>query len=211
MSDVAYIYALVDPRTGEMRYVGKANDIDQRVRAHRQSSRYGETRRTQWLRELYAEGLEPVMMPLEAVSSESWRSAEQRWIAGYRSQGFDLVNHTIGGDGVSGHSEQTRAKIGDANRNPGPETRAKMSASHMGKTQSTEARAKIGVASANRVWSPESHAKMSASQKGRTFTAESRALMSASARSRPPVSEETRKRMSDSQTARWVRERDDVL
>ena len=74
-----------------------------------------------------------------------------------------LYNMTDGGEGASGNihseetkrkisegnknpSEETRKKIGEANKNPSEETRRKISEAHKGKTLSEETRKKIGEA-----------------------------------------------------------------
>jgi hypothetical protein len=48
----------------------------------------------------------------------------------------------------------------------------------------------------------ETRARMSAAQKGRTFTEETKKKMSEAVKNRPPISDETRKKLSESSTGR---------
>lgn len=91
----AEIYALCDPRTGEIRYIGKANNSQKRLQAHLRESRrdYPVYR---WIRKLAQEGLAPAMKVLE--HAEDWREAERRLIALSRARGDRLLNVVDGGD-----------------------------------------------------------------------------------------------------------------
>jgi len=58
-----YIYALIDPRTMEVRYIGQTNNPKERMRAHTSPHVYMKTnnRKAIWTEELKAEGLKPIM------------------------------------------------------------------------------------------------------------------------------------------------------
>lgn len=108
------IYALCDPFTKAVRYVGKANDLVSRMRGHKWESRNGDirTRKANWLRSLNAE---PLIKILEEVSLEHWERAERWWIKQMRESGEDLVNFAEGGqtspvEGI-GHSEISKEKM----------------------------------------------------------------------------------------------------
>lgn len=74
------IYALIDPRTGEPRYVGKTSAPLKRLAGHLSDARCGgKSPKAHWLRELLASGLAPEMQVLEEVEPGDWRAAEQRW------------------------------------------------------------------------------------------------------------------------------------
>jgi hypothetical protein len=95
-----FIYALTDPRTGAVRYVGKANRPESRLRGHLKDR--NDCHRVHWLRQLREEGLRPGILILEEVEQDAWQDAERNWIEHY---GFDnLVNETRGGEGSLGHS-----------------------------------------------------------------------------------------------------------
>ncbi len=89
------------------------------------------------------------------------------------------------------HTDETKAKIGNANR---------------GRTPTDEARSKMSEAHRGRKQSPEAVAKRSASNTGRKRTAESREKMRQAAlgRSHTP---ETREKLSAATSAQWARKR----
>jgi hypothetical protein len=94
---VTDIYALVDPRSGEIRYIGKANDPRARLAQHIRDSRHRDTPVYRWVRKLLDSGLLPTMSILE-VDCSDWRKSERRLIADARSRGLRLLNVADGGD-----------------------------------------------------------------------------------------------------------------
>lgn len=88
-------------------------------------------------------------------------------------------------------SEETRAKIGAASRNPSLETREKISKARKGRTRSAETRTKIS--EANRRRSPELRAKVSELNRGKTRSEETRAKMREAKKN---ISPETRAKLS---------------
>lgn len=176
-SSTTFIYALADPRKPEIiRYVGKSDNPQKRLRYHLQESTYRpNSRRSKWLRSLTKAEVTPVLILVEECPATEWRSRELFWIAHYRGVGCDLVNSTDGGG--------ERAT-------PLPEICAKISASKQGQRKgvplSPEHRAKIGAALKGQVIPPETRAKMSASAKVKVFTPEHRAKLSENLRNHPP-------------------------
>lgn len=104
-----FIYAMCEPGTGNVRYVGKANSVKARMKAHRNDKRT--TRKCRWLAKLRRDGLEPTLIILEEAAPEAWEEAERKWIAYYRVAGNDLTNHTDGGEGTSGLDKDAREKL----------------------------------------------------------------------------------------------------
>lgn len=149
---MAYIYALVDPRTDRVKYVGKTNCPRQRLYGHTNSK--GKTPVTVWCRALKRLGLSPTMEIIEAC--DDWQDAERFWIEEFRRVGLFLLNFTDGGDGGLG-------------RIVTPEQRAQASASQKGKKKNLtdESRARIREARARQVITPQTKEKISASLKGR--------------------------------------------
>lgn len=106
-----FIYGLIDPRTAEIRYVGRSRNPQLRLSGHLHSSRnpaYGSAV-CSWIRELFQEGLEPQMVLIENAGSE-WQEAETRWITVLRDQGYDLTNKREGGMN-SGTTKPPRPKL----------------------------------------------------------------------------------------------------
>lgn len=97
-----FIYALCDPDTGEVRYVGKADNPHSRYHEHIRDGRmtYSKSRKVAWIHSLLDVGKTPVLRLIEEVPSKRWKDAEARWIDYYRSQGRDLVNGNCGFGGV---------------------------------------------------------------------------------------------------------------
>lgn len=101
------IYALLDPRTEAVRYVGWSFDSKRRLKGHLRDK--SKTHKACWIRSLLALGLEPKMTILE-TGTGNWASQERWWIAKSRFYGADLTNATDGGDGVSGMIWSDEAK-----------------------------------------------------------------------------------------------------
>ena len=108
------IYALIDPLTKEVRYIGKSVNPNTRFRAHLRNR--SDTHCARWLGVLRDLGLEPEMTILEAETEGDGSEAEIRWIAYGRELGWPLTNLTDGGDGSLGvvQSEETRQKRAEA-------------------------------------------------------------------------------------------------
>jgi len=109
------IYALCEPGTFVVRYVGKANNLASRLRCHKWEVKSSKlhNRKINWLRSL--KGKTPSVLVLAEVPKEEWQEAERYWIKEFRSQGFDLTNFADGGQTSPvegrGHSEETKKKM----------------------------------------------------------------------------------------------------
>ncbi len=120
-----YIYALVDPRTDAVRYIGASQKPRKRVMAAKHTK--GKHKRA-WVAELEALGQKPVLRIIEAVSSgDDWEERERHWITQYG--GTDtLLNESIGGRGIAGvvRSDELRTRMRNSNpwANTTPEQRA---------------------------------------------------------------------------------------
>lgn len=115
---MSLIYTLADPRTGEVRYVGKTDrDPTVRVAQHVNDAKNKHTHRGNWVRSLLNAGVRPVFEAVEEVPKSEWEFWEQHWIQQFKGWGFDLVNtHKGGTGGTIAHSEETKRRIGNANR-----------------------------------------------------------------------------------------------
>jgi hypothetical protein len=162
------VYALSLDGVG-FRYVGLTtygSDAGPRLYMHRFNAAAGiDYPVYRWMRKHGPENVQATVLCYTATVDDL-KLAEIWWIAELRKLGYDLLNCTIGGDGVIGVPipEQTRKAVAAANsqRVWSDESRAKMSAARVGnKTNlgrtpwnkgksdylSDEARARIGAAS----------------------------------------------------------------
>ena len=85
------IYALVDPRNGDVRYVGQSVSVllNQRRAAHIKGE--GTLAKRAWTAELHAAGLEPVLVVLHHVTFGA-DAAERSWIRHFAAMGAPLFN-----------------------------------------------------------------------------------------------------------------------
>ena len=91
------IYGLTDPRTGEVRYVGKAVCAQKRLKSHLRDARRRRTPVYDWINKLGRLGLTPGVVVLVRCEPEAWPDTERRIIAEYRASGH-LLNVADGGD-----------------------------------------------------------------------------------------------------------------
>ena len=103
MTRPVHIYALRDPRTGIVRYVGKTvQSLSARLASHISDARSVETKNARWIRKLVPQGLRPAIEELEQCDSD-WAQREAHWIAHFKLlAGSMLNNHTCGGEGAPG-------------------------------------------------------------------------------------------------------------
>ncbi|MDH1341897.1 GIY-YIG nuclease family protein [Ectopseudomonas oleovorans] len=90
------IYALCDPGTGEIRYVGKASDPAARLKSHLRDARRRATPVYRWINKLGRSSQQPTMRVL--VWTDDWRTDERRQITILRAEGCRLLNVAEGGD-----------------------------------------------------------------------------------------------------------------
>lgn len=161
-----FIYGLFDPRNYSLRYIGKSDNPNLRLKQHIKEARHSKKRNryvASWIRQLLSEDLQPDMEVLEECTQDNWQESEKAWIAECRKFGVRLTNTTDGGDGVN---------------NPPPEVRARM-ASMRGKTHSDEWRQYMSSLFKGRVspnkgntHSEEVRKRISESQKGKKLSEE---------------------------------------
>lgn len=133
------IYALTDPRDEAVRYVGKTRNLKLRMYAHKHDKR--RTHKFFWLNSLFKEGLTPgviILQELTTEAEEQWRDAEAFWINKYKAAGERLTNLMEGGYGITKHSELSKAKMAESQRNLSPEKRANQSQGKLGIKQTAE-------------------------------------------------------------------------
>jgi group I intron endonuclease len=120
------IYTLSDPRTNEVRYVGKTiKSLAERLNNHVHSSKTLKDHRAKWIQSLLKDGEYPIIEVLDTCCETDWQSIEKFWIITLKFLGVRLVNQNEGGCGNNGFS------FSDASK-------AKISRSLTGKKQSPE-------------------------------------------------------------------------
>lgn len=152
-----YIYGLHDPRTGELRYIGKSDNPRGRLTQHMQEARG--THRCNWVQSLKSVGLKPILTVIDATPSGSdWAWMERVYIASARAVGLRLTNIADGGEGTRGIPPETLRRMAEARRgvNQSDETKAKRSAALKGRSFHTDyQRQRIREAAATRVITQE--------------------------------------------------------
>jgi group I intron endonuclease len=209
---MTYIYGLYDPRTSKIRYVGKADDPQARLKGHiKQATGH----KRAWFDELLGLGLSPVVVELDVVDVTDWQEAEREWIAYFRGQGTDLLNIAKGGNGPAACSEETRRKLSILKANPRNIAHLKaLSQANCGRNHSEATKQKIREKALGRSVSLETRAKRRALMLGQKMPEATRRKISKSKQNSPrnreilemmrqknigrphPCSEETRKKIS---------------
>jgi hypothetical protein len=85
-----FIYGLVDPRHGVIRYVGKSANPDNRLHSHRHLT--GTPRVRDWVKQLSAQGHAPGLSILHEVAIGDDAAQYERYFIGLLSRVGDLLN-----------------------------------------------------------------------------------------------------------------------
>ncbi len=195
--ETTYIYSLSCPTTGQVRYVGKADNVNYRFASHISETK--NTHKCRWINSLKKKGLLPSIEIIDEVSVAEWKFWERHYISLYKSWGFRLTNATMGGDGcnlIGGHSAEAKAKIKlkRASQVITEEAKRKLSIAGKGRVVSAETRIKIGLIHKGLKMSLEHKKKLLAINLGKKHSAESRKRMSEASKKRS-ISFETRQKM----------------
>jgi len=114
MSEV-YIYALIDPTTKEIRYIGKTIKPEARLSAH-MAAKDANRHKCNWIKKLKRNGKKPVMEIIEVTSDDKWKQRETYWIHKCIDDGCRLTNLVDGGNGFTSGYIPTSANIDDTMR-----------------------------------------------------------------------------------------------
>lgn len=115
------IYALIDPRTDLVRYIGKSCKGLHRAKSHTYESNLSidpNSRKVGWIRELQSLGMKYRIAVLDMLPEPTGLDELERyWISRGRAEGWPLLNITGGGEGLLGvpKTAEVRRKIGAAN------------------------------------------------------------------------------------------------
>lgn len=123
MSKIMFIYTLSDPITNEIRYIGKTNNIKDRLKRHLQKSNLDKyeknTHKSRWIRSMLICDKSPNIEILDIGNTENVNDLEIYWISQFKTWGFNLTNLSAGGEvGVDWtgkkHKDTTKNKIRDS-------------------------------------------------------------------------------------------------
>lgn len=144
-----YIYGLICPLGQEIRYVGKTINLKSRLKNHLFNVNHSNgPHRKNWIKKLLSKNIFPVLTVLEISNNENWAEREKYWIRYLKNKGNNLTNISIGGRGITTGrplSEETKKKIGDANRGRRhtEETKKKIRAKNIGRILTLVQRKKL--------------------------------------------------------------------
>jgi len=106
------IYALIDPQTNEVRYIGKTiQTLKKRLTQHLCDG--NNTYKTNWIKKLKTNGLKPKIELIELVDDSEWVIREQYWISKYNN----LTNLTDGGESGAYFTDEILSKISKGVKN----------------------------------------------------------------------------------------------
>ena len=91
------IYALCNPETDRVMYVGQSIDLDYRSRTH-WTTIHGNPRWGTWMAKLSRLGLEPKVLTLEQCSDADLNAAEKKWVRYFKGRGEAELNVSVGGE-----------------------------------------------------------------------------------------------------------------
>jgi hypothetical protein len=87
-----FVYALLDPDTEQIRYIGKTHNLYARYYGHIHPSKRNHTPVTIWVRGLCAQNKQPLLAILEHVDRSHGIQEEHFWIYEARNAHGDLLN-----------------------------------------------------------------------------------------------------------------------
>jgi hypothetical protein len=98
---ITFIYGLVCPISNEIRYIGKSNDPQRRLKDHLIDFRGVELGKAMWIRDLKMKNLKPELLILDEINIEDWEYWEKFYISYFRGIGANILNTKPGGNGLS--------------------------------------------------------------------------------------------------------------
>ena len=103
----AKIYGIVDPMTDKVVYIGKANDVQKRLKTHILDSKRRKTKLYQWMQDRIKNNQQINIVELASSISNDWQSLEKQMISQYEAEGV-LFNIAKGGNQPKGCPEANK-------------------------------------------------------------------------------------------------------
>lgn len=166
-----FIYALINPSTREVRYIGKTLNPSQRISEHINNTKKYRTKVANWIKSISPN--KPEMIIIDNTNEKHWEECEIFWISYFLYIGANLTNMTSGGDGLKSVTKEVREKISQANYNRSPESWEKLSKTLKGRKLSESHVKNISKALRIRVRTKETNQKISNANKGKSKSKES--------------------------------------
>jgi len=111
MNQWATVYALIDPFSDEIRYIGWTSaKLSKRLYEHLYCSKHKKTHKDFWLQKLIQAGIKPEIRVIQKVPVLNGNEAECYWIKYFRTLGCNLTNLTDGGGGILGYEKTVESK-----------------------------------------------------------------------------------------------------
>jgi hypothetical protein len=105
------IYALIDPNTNKIRYIGKTiKKLKIRLVGHLKDNKYPNNPKLKWLNGLKINNQRPIIRLIKRVKDKDWIESEIYHINLYRKLGR-LTNISNGGEGAGRMSDETKLKL----------------------------------------------------------------------------------------------------
>lgn len=92
---VVYVYALKDPVTQEIKYIGSSANPKQRLASHLSKPLEGKESKLQWIAALKQRDLKPLIEILETTTEADRLRSEDKWYSHYRSLGCELLQSPV--------------------------------------------------------------------------------------------------------------------
>lgn len=110
-TEIAYIYALLDPRNNEVRYIGKTINPKRRLVEHLNDSKREYNYRAMWIKSLLKENLKPLIKFLKICPLSEFVKYETEYIKLYKND--KLTNSDETGQGSIGRRPEILDKVSE--------------------------------------------------------------------------------------------------
>lgn len=87
-----FIYVLICPLDGKIKYVGKSNNPEKRLKDHCLDFRCMDIHKAMWIRQLKGKGIKPELVIVDEVPVFDWKFWEEFYCYYFKSLGFKLFN-----------------------------------------------------------------------------------------------------------------------
>lgn len=107
-----FIYCLKDPRDNSVKYVGKSNNPNKRLKEHINESKNIKTKKEKWINKLLSINEKPIVEILKEINLGEHLIWEPFFIKKFKQEGFKLVNDDENGLGtIGGKNIKTLKKL----------------------------------------------------------------------------------------------------